>query len=156
MKITRDAFLYMEPDGSEPDYGQCSACRMFLLNTCSLHGPDVEVEGGASCGLFVPGEYDASEKKHSQPSVTPDESGLVEREVRCENCAYYEEDEQECELFEMLNEKFPDQFDLDERVAPEGCCNAQVPDATLPPDEPEDTGEERAETAKGFSRVTRR
>lgn len=152
MKITRDAFLYMEPDGSEPEFGQCGTCRMFLRGTCSLHGPDVEVDEDDSCGLYVPGEYDASEREHAQPSVTPDESGLVDRPVRCENCAYYEADDQECELFEMLNEKFPEQFDLDEDVAPEGCCNAQVPDAKMPADEPDDT----PPRTRGFARVRER
>jgi len=100
---------------------------MFLRGTCSLHGQNIPVDDDDSCGLFVPGTYDPSEKKHSQPSVTPAESGLVDRQVRCENCAYFEADESECELFETLNECHPDMFLLDPNVKPDGCCNAQVP-----------------------------
>jgi hypothetical protein len=61
--------------------------------------------------------------------VTPEESGLVKRPVRCENCKFYDEAGSVCRLFRGLNQAFPETYDLDEIVDKHGCCNAQTPSA---------------------------
>jgi hypothetical protein len=58
---------------------------------------------------------------------TPKEVGFVSRKVRCENCKYFGKDR--CGLYEMLNKRFPDDFNLDVVVEAMGCCNAQTPKA---------------------------
>lgn len=129
-KITRDAFLYMDPSGSNhEEFGQCGACKMSVPTDkgqrCSILG--IAIDANDSCGLFVPGEQDPTEAEHIDDSVSPKEAGYVSRDVRCENCRYFDPDEGDCELFEMLNKLRPDDFDLDPKVNPLGCCNAQMP-----------------------------
>lgn len=130
MKVDRSAFLYMDPTGTGA-FGQCGTCRMRVKHgdrmTCSLHGEDFSIEADDSCGLYVHGPYDPTEKQHESADVVPGESGFVSREVRCENCKFYDPDEGDCELFEMLNKTRPDVFALDTKVAARGCCNAQLP-----------------------------
>ena len=67
------------------------------------------------------------EKGHEMKSVTPKEAGFVRRQVRCENCEYYEEEDSHCHLFMMLNDKMKIAFKLNEKVDKYGCCNAQMP-----------------------------
>jgi len=70
---------------------------------------------------------------HGEPSsdaepialVTPKESGLVHRQVRCENCRYL--DGEICGLYQDLNELMPEKFALEAKVGRHGCCNAQMP-----------------------------
>jgi hypothetical protein len=79
------------------------------------------MDGGFSCGLYVPGKpVNFPVKKY----VTPQESGLVDRQVRCENCKFGGE---ECGLYKMLNKKMPEVFDLDTKIESKACCNAQTP-----------------------------
>lgn len=130
MKIKRDAFLYMDPSGdNQKEFGQCATCKMSVPleggNQCSILG--IRVEAGDSCGLYVPGEADKSEAEHIDNTVSPEEAGYVQRQVRCENCAHFDAEEGECELFEALTAQWPQFFDLDPNVDPQGCCNAQVP-----------------------------
>jgi len=122
-RLTRDIFIYLDPKAPQDRFAQCSTCRLWSNpDRCAVHGPDVEVTGSMSCALYVHGD------PHSQlleAAVTPIESGLVDREVRCENCQWFSETY--CELFDRLNRGMPHEFNLDTKVHPKGCCNAQQP-----------------------------
>jgi hypothetical protein len=98
---------------------------MFTGSTCTIHGKDVKITGDMSCGYYVHGMPMPDEKGHEMKSVTPSESGLVKRDVRCDNCTHFD-GESICNLFKKLNQN-PELFDLDEKVTPMGCCNAQTP-----------------------------
>jgi hypothetical protein len=125
-KITRDAFLYLDPQGpNTAEFAQCETCVMFTGDRCIIHGPDVEVDCDDSCGLYIHGPKKLGDAPIKM--VTPEESGLVDREVRCENCVYFDKTYSTCQLFEMLNRRFPKTFDLATRVNKLGCCNAQTP-----------------------------
>lgn len=127
MKISRDAFLYLPPTRPAANFAQCVVCRDWVRGDrrCVIHGPSINVPGTASCGLFVRGITQAPGTK-TRPLVTPEESGLVNREVRCENCKYMAS-ETTCGLYDMLNKKLPSYFDLDVKIDSHGCCNAQTP-----------------------------
>jgi hypothetical protein len=124
--IKRDAFLYLDPKGDQQqEFAQCETCIMFTGDRCVIHGPDQPVDSDDSCGFYLYGldKIDVDPIK----IVTPQESGLVDREVRCENCAYFNEGESTCDLYDKLNSRLPDVFELDNRVDKNGCCNAQTP-----------------------------
>jgi len=130
--IKRDAFLYLEPksDKHRENFAKCSDCMMWTgkeHNVCVIHGPKVKVTGSMSCGLYVEGDPAPDHVEMAKPMVTAKESGLVDRPVRCENCAHAEPEEKECELYEELNESLPALFDLDKKIDPKGCCNANTP-----------------------------
>jgi hypothetical protein len=129
-KITRATFLYMDPQEPKEEFAQCGTCAHFIEDKgrCELHGADVEVDDDDSCGLYVHGEAD--EEEEPQGYVTPEESGLVSREVRCENCMFFDPDSEpkkHCDLYSQLNRMMPSAFDLDRYVDEHGCCNAQTP-----------------------------
>jgi hypothetical protein len=122
--IKRDAFLYL--DGKDENFAQCASCRDWIYpNRCVIHGPKVETPARASCGLYVKGPSVDKDTAYPMDLVTPKQSGLVNREVRCENCVYG--DVGWCKLFASLNKGFPHLFDLDPRITRYGCCNAQTP-----------------------------
>ena len=123
-KVKRDAFLYT--DGKGPDTGQCSSCKLWVRNAdvCLIHGLHVTIKAGASCGLYVHGKPVSAGL--AQALVTPEESGLVTRKVRCENCRFALKGATVCGLYEDLNGR-RDHFDLDTEIEPQGCCNAQMP-----------------------------
>lgn len=126
-RLKRDAFLYLDPKGEKNQFAQCSTCRMWTgkdSNTCSILGK-TKVTGDMSCGLYVYGKPSPSLAGKEVASYTPQEAGLVNREVRCENCRSYSNGI--CLLFQTLNKSNPDIFDLDEKVNKHGCCNAQMP-----------------------------
>lgn len=128
--VSRDAFLYLEPKPPADRFAQCSTCMMWTgqkAQTCTIHGPKVRVTGEMSCGLYVHGHPMPEEAGHEMPSVTPDASGLVQRQVRCENCRFFTRRTRRCGLFERLTQDMPDVFALDPEVHPNGCCNAQTP-----------------------------
>ena len=129
-KLGADAFLYMDSDGDEDRFAQCSTCRDWIEgdDLCVIHGPYLEVLGSMSCGLYVCGD---TQPKGTDTifAITPDESGLVDREVRCENCRHFEAPNT-CGLFSYLNKQLPDTFEIDTRIDPKGCCNAQQPRET--------------------------
>ena len=121
--MDRATFLYLQPKKKTHNFAQCATCKMFLQkeHLCSLHGKNVRIDATMSCGLYVPGgPAEDSEIEHVQANVTPKESGLVDRKVRCEHCEYYEAGDNDCLLFRMLNIS-------DYKVDPDGCCNAQEP-----------------------------
>jgi hypothetical protein len=56
-RLTRDAFIYLDPKPPENEFAQCWTCRMWVPSErCSIHGPDVKVTGGMSCALYIHGE----------------------------------------------------------------------------------------------------
>lgn len=144
-KITRDAFIYLEPASAELQdrFAQCKECRMWVPGYegggCIIHGSkQVPITASMSCALFVawpegtPDEeavknHLAELQKDIPGAVTPEQSGLVNREVRCQNCAYFDDTKSVCGLFEKLNKAMPDIFDLKIQVSAYGCCNAQEP-----------------------------
>ena len=154
-KIKRDTFLYMEPPEGyyRPEaFANCETCRKYVPqdyaktgNLCIELGPDPKIGDDWSCCLYSwwpllkPNpvvikdhlvEIQDARKKGASDFVSPKVAGLVHRQVRCENCGYFDEPDSDCELFEMLNEKFPEYFDLDEKVKPLACCNAQTAKGT--------------------------
>lgn len=129
-KITRAALIYLEPKKVKKDFAQCSTCPMWTgpkHNTCTIHGRKTTVTGTMSCSFYVEGKPMPDEAGHEMAAVTPEESGLVDRKVRCENCKYGDSKRAMCTLYEQLNEVLPETFDLDVKIKPEACCNAQTP-----------------------------
>ena len=141
-KITRDAFIYLDPVSNAPKqkFAQCAECRLwvpgFKSGGCVIHGSAVTVKATMSCAFFVtwptgkpdPGTASAQLaelKKTIPPAVTPQQSGLVDRQVRCENCAHFDAKRSICFLFEKLNKVLPEIFALKPQVNAYGCCNAQ-------------------------------
>lgn len=128
-KINRDTFIYLDPKGDKGKFAQCSTCRMWTGpegNTCSILGK-TKVTGDMSCNLYVHGQPATSLKGKEVSSYTPKEAGLVQRQVRCENCRSFDSEKSSCMLFQSLNKSLPDYFQLEEKVNPKGCCNAQMP-----------------------------
>ncbi len=128
-KIQRDAFLFLR--GNVPDFSQCSSCMMWsgstgeYQNICAIHGKSIEVTGRHSCGLYVHGKPGDEHGKMAKHLVSPKESGLVKRPVRCENCQHFDGKAQ-CNLYVRLN-MTGDLWDLDPKVKPLDCCNANTP-----------------------------
>jgi hypothetical protein len=124
MKIGRDAFLYMEPNGTDDaDFAQCIDCALWsaVNKRCAIL--DMVVGAYWSCGAFLPA-IDGFTGANVEALVTPEEVGLVKREVRCENCKFGGET---CQLYDRLNEEMPQLFELDAKIEPKACCNANTP-----------------------------
>jgi hypothetical protein len=128
-KITRDAFLYMIPRGKPDDFAQCSKCMMWngsdgeAKDRCHIHGPNIVITGDMTCGLYV---YGDPHKAKLMAAVTPQESGLEKRKVRCENCMYSRHwgGKYRCAYFTKLNDDLPQDHDLLTEIEPKACCNA--------------------------------
>lgn len=122
-RVTRDAFLYV--DSGNPHFAQCGTCWLFDRKNgmCNILGTEVGSED--SCGYYGPGPFDPGVE--TMRRFTPKEVGLVRRQVRCENCWFYDSRDSHCDLYRHLNEVMPTKFNLDENVRPRGCCNAQEP-----------------------------
>lgn len=124
-RITRASFMYMEAASADArdDFAQCVECRDFVKrkNRCAILGPKKEVLAQDSCGAFIEGKYAG---QPIRALVTDEDVGFVNRKVRCEHCAY---GGKACKLYQMLNEALPDVFDLDTKIKPKGCCNANTP-----------------------------
>ena len=125
-KIGRWAFIYLEPEDNSGEnysqFAQCGTCVLFMpgKKRCGLYGPDDKVVANASCGLYINGM-----PHDDQPflaAATPENSGYVLGQVRCENCSWYKKGA--CELFEKLDQQLPDTFELGSAVDAKGCCNA--------------------------------
>jgi hypothetical protein len=125
-KIDRSAFAYI-PAKEGNATGQCKSCPLWVSdeNLCIIHGPKVEVRGGDSCVFYLPGK--PTPGAPTDKIVTPQESGLVSRQVRCENCRFEHSSATVCGLYETLNHLMPETFHLDAEIEPQGCCNAQLP-----------------------------
>ncbi len=126
VKITRAAFLYIEPRGDGKSFAQCSSCPMWKTakhNLCSIHGEGLVVHGQDTCGLYVEGMPMEDAPVHK--FVTPEESGFERRQVRCENCVSFKRGQ--CNLYVQLNHMDPGTYYLDPRVKAKACCNANRP-----------------------------
>jgi hypothetical protein len=125
-KVGRDAFLYIGAVQGKRT-GQCSSCFLWVKghDRCLIHSANEKIEADASCGLYVQGIPQRS--GDSMYQMTPKESGLVRRQVRCENCKYAKNGATVCGLYVTLNNEVPEMFALDEKIEPQGCCNAQMP-----------------------------
>jgi hypothetical protein len=133
-KVTRATFLFMKAKAPKKKFAQCETCIHLNpeADECELHRPQDDIDEDDSCGLYAHGTP-AGGKPMS--IVTPKESGLVSRQVRCENCAFFDpnsEDEPHCDFYTQLNLILPKVFDLDRYVGPQDCCNAQTPGARNP------------------------
>lgn len=145
-KLTRAAFLYMDHSPKSPadEFAQCDTCRMFVpageaapSARCVVLGSKFKVIDEGSCGLYsvwpkgkpdptVVRDHAVELSKGLPASVTPEEAGYVERQVRCENCTFLR-GANECGLYDTLNKTLPGLFQLDIHIDPHGCCNAQTP-----------------------------
>lgn len=154
-RIGRDAFIFMScPENIAPqDHAQCVSCKKLVPSTATQLGHDACAELGSevtvgprySCGLYSPwpsGQPDPDiiaehAAKLGPEGVPPEEAGLVEREVRCENCVYPNGDA--CGLFELLNQLAPEAFALEPAIRGQDCCNAQTPpEASAEDENPDD------------------
>jgi hypothetical protein len=118
-KIGRDAFLYLSPKPPKDQFAQCGTCRDFTGTGCMILG-QTRITKGMSCGLYVRGQPRLNMKGREQSLVSPEQAGLVNFQVRCENCKY---GGPTCKLYEALNEELPDKFDLETKIDPKACCN---------------------------------
>lgn len=128
-KITRDAFLYLEPKDDQKDFAQCSSCYLVTNGKCLIHGPDIKITHDMTCAFYVPGEPQPEKAGQELRLVTPEQSGLVRGQVRCEHCQYTAGntfEDQGCGLYRMLNQRQPEDFDLDPKIKSHGCCNAFI------------------------------
>lgn len=121
-KITRNAFIYMPPKGDKNNFAQCGTCINFLPEDgrCAIMGKSVEIDEDDSCGLYVNGTPNNDQECVAR--VTPEQAGLVDSKVRCENCRAF--DGGWCELYGKINKALPETFDLEEKVDAKACCNA--------------------------------
>jgi hypothetical protein len=119
-RIDRSAFIYLPPKPPAEQFAQCATCVHFIPDhRCGIFGDNDRVQAKASCGLYLHGE---TSDRACRGIVTPEQAGYVAGAVRCENCSWYED--HTCGLYEMLQQRLPDVFDLDTEVDPQGCCNA--------------------------------
>ena len=128
-KVTRQAFSYLPPKGDPEKFAQCETCRVWTgpeSNTCLILGKE-HVTGDMSCNYYQHGKPSISGAGKEHRILTPKQAGLVHRPVRCENCAFFDADGGYCELYEHLNDEFPEVFDLEKDVDAHGCCNFQTP-----------------------------
>lgn len=123
-KITRESFTYLDPTGDKSKFAQCGTCRMFTGTGCTILGK-TKVTAEMSCNFYVHGEPAKDKEGKEEALLTSKEAGLVNRQVRCENCRSFSNGV--CLLYQALNKKNPDIFNLDEKVDKQGCCNAQMP-----------------------------
>lgn len=121
-KTDRSAFAYQDPRPPEDEFAQCSTCRYFGNPGCSYLGRK-DVDGGMSCDFYCHGKPGSI--MLPSPAATPEEAGLVDRPVRCENCRHFKRPGT-CGLFERLNREAPDAFKIDTHVHAKGCCDAQT------------------------------
>lgn len=124
MRIKRDAFLYLAPRNPRSAFAQCGTCSLFYrqVERCAILG-DRQITAEMSCGMYLHGEPQPQPIKSVYSAA---EVGLVDRAVRCENCAY-SDGAGHCNLYRVLNRRMPGVFDLDENIEARGCCNAQTP-----------------------------
>lgn len=125
VKIDGTAFLYMEPKEPKDQFAQCATCVSWTDDQrCAILGSNIPVAAGDTCGLYVHGKWDQPIDK---AAVSTGEAGFEHRQVRCENCKYFDPQESDCELFSQLNDMMPDVFKINEKVDAKGCCNANTP-----------------------------
>jgi hypothetical protein len=124
-KIERSAFLYLE--GANRDFAQCGTCYAYAPDDkrCALFGPKVSVAPTDSCGFYLKAYGSEAPALTTKNRVSPKDAGFYKGSVRCENCYYGGGGK--CGLYQELNKKLPDYFDLDINIEPRACCNAFTP-----------------------------
>lgn len=118
MKIQRSTFLYLEGDNAH--FAQCGTCA-FGKTRCVIMGNARVSAAIGSCNFYIRGAPIAQ----AIANLTREETGYVERAVRCANCKFFGQGH--CGLYRQLNRDLPALFDLDEKVHRNGCCNANEP-----------------------------
>lgn len=131
-RIKRDCMLYMEPHsgsyGDPNDFASCKTCFMFMgdeRQKCYILGPDLEVRGIDTCGLYINGEPETQRAGTEKKLVTEEEAGFLRKRVQCKRCYFYVQGGL-CGLFAKLNMKDPSHFNLDPVVLPNACCDGWV------------------------------
>lgn len=122
--LDRSAFLY-QGEKLGRDF-QCNTCMLWTgpeHNTCAIHGKR-PIDGDDSCNFYLYGKPNPKLASRERELVKPEESGLVSRPVRCQNCGFFRADKSGCHFYHTLNTLRPETFRLDERVEPGGCCTA--------------------------------
>lgn len=124
-RVTRDAFLYMDPTPGVTQFAQCGTCIHFMpgRERCNIFPKNFKVVANASCGLYINGEPKDDQEFIERP-LDPKKSGYMVGQVRCENCLYFGTETNICSLYEDLNKKLGSDFDLKTKVDAKGCCNA--------------------------------
>lgn len=127
-KVTREAFIYLDPTGDKKKFAQCETCAMWRKEEerCAILGKAKKVDADDSCNFYVQGAPNSLPILDPAP-VTPEQAGFVDRQVRCENCGAFDAARGVCAAYEAINKALPDNFDLDPKVDPQGCCNANHP-----------------------------
>lgn len=152
-KVGRDAFLYFDPKPPADQFGQCGTCGAWIEDKqrCYWHAPAKQIDADDSCGLYAHGKpLNGAEPTNA---VTPQESGLIDGQVRCEHCLFFDAKASECGLYQKLNDDLGDEFDLDTQVSPQGCCNAWKPaKASDVENEADETGEDQMREYVNFRR----
>jgi hypothetical protein len=111
-------FGYQDPPGDK----QCGSCFMWSSdNRCMIHGKR-QVTASMSCVYYVFGKNRPADTT-AVTNLDPSETGLIDRQVRCENCKWFEDPA--CNFFIRMNKT--GLFQLETRVSAKGCCNAQEP-----------------------------
>ena len=123
-KLTREVFIYLNPKGDKKKFAQCGTCRMFTGTGCTILGK-TKITANMSCNFYVNGPPTTKAEGKEESIMSPKEVGLVDRQVRCENCRSFKNGI--CLLYQSLNQYDPDIYDLDEKVDSLGCCNANKP-----------------------------
>jgi hypothetical protein len=123
-RVSRDAFLYLDPKHPRDEFAQCGTCSEFMSNKGWCAILDTGVYTDSSCGFYLHGT--PTDEQNPKKLVSAKEAGLVHRQVRCENCKFFVSKTSICSLFVRLNNEFGNIFDLDTKVSPKGCCNAQT------------------------------
>ncbi len=159
-RLNRSALGYIEPrvgiDGAS-SFCQCDSCMHFVPENamrgavvgdrCLILGATFPVSGESSCAYFLPwptGAADADDVSENaedmiegeRGSITPYDAGFVrDTKVRCMNCRSFESDESECSLYEALNDKLPNVWQLDCSVKGGACCSCwnAMPQPTMGP-----------------------
>lgn len=132
-QITRSAFIFMKARGkNKKQFAQCITCIHFLIDQdrCYLQRETDEVDGDDSCGSYYPGNPTRGVDVKPLGKSTPEELGFVSRQVRCEDCIFFDptsEAEKHCDFYTQLNRLLPAIFNLDRYVEDLDCCNAQTP-----------------------------
>jgi hypothetical protein len=160
-RLTRSVFLYLEPregiDGKDY-FGLCGSCRNFVPeammrgavrgNRCAILGSNMPITDDSFCRVYIPtndGQACDDCQSHAAEEMIEGQRGAVnswdvgyvqDDTGRCSDCRHFEIGENECAMFEALNEKLPAVFDLNCEVKPGAKCSLWT-DEPPPMDEAE-------------------
>lgn len=141
-RYDRSVMGYIEPPADDDDadeFAQCEDCILWTgpdRERCGVHGAKLQITAEHTCNYYMHGHAPAFLRAalwHLARLITilkPSQSGLVHRQVRCENCRFFDttgEPHVHCDLYTQLNLQYPRLFHLDRYVKPKACCNFQNP-----------------------------